>query len=141
MNDRTPAQRICVDFFSRVSDVVHDTLEGIDQTDLVARLNTTSNSISWLIWHLSRVQDHHIASLAGRDQIWVSDGWDNHFGLSFEPDDVGYGHSSDNVGAVQATVAQLAGYFDRVHEATCAYVGSIGDDDLDQVVDSAYDPP
>ena len=33
-----------------------------------------SNSVGWLIWHLTRVQDHHIAEVLGSDQLWVERG-------------------------------------------------------------------
>ncbi|MEO6124951.1 MAG: DUF664 domain-containing protein [Ilumatobacteraceae bacterium] len=137
----TSSQRILLDCFARVSDVVHDTLEGIDRVDLVARISPNSNSIAWLIWHLSRVQDDHIATLAARDQVWVTDGWDQRFGLPFPPAAIGYGHSTDEVAAVRSTVSQLIGYFESVHQATASYVATITDEALEHVIDHSYDPP
>ena len=35
----------------------------------------------------------------------------------------------------------LTGYHDAVYEKTVRYVGGLTDDDLDRVVDTAWDPP
>ena len=141
MDDLTTTQRILLDSFSRVSDVVHDTLDGIDEAHLVGRIGPTSNTVAWLIWHLARVQDDHIAELAGRQQVWTDEGWEARFGLPFETSAVGYGQSSDEVAAVRATADQLRGYFEDVHEASRSYLSSITDDALGAVIDRSFDPP
>lgn len=141
MNEPTAAQRILLDSFSRVSEVVHDSVAGIDDEHLVARLSSTSNTIAWLIWHLTRVQDDHIAGLAGTDQTWITGGWEQRFGLPFEAGAVGYGQTSDEVAAVQASATDLIGYFDAVHDATTAYIAGVADGDLQRIIDRNYDPP
>ena len=35
----------------------------------------------------------------------------------------------------------LLGYYDAVHERTLQYLGRIGEDDLDRIVDRRWDPP
>jgi uncharacterized damage-inducible protein DinB len=125
-----------------VHDVVHSVLDGLDEDALTARLDPDANSIAWLVWHLTRVQDDHVAEVAGTEQVWTRDGWAERFGLPFDPGTVGYGQSSDEVGQVRGVTAeQLAGYFDAVHAATSAYVGALRDADLDRVVDTRWDPP
>jgi hypothetical protein len=51
-----------------------------------------ANSIAWLVWHLTRIQDDHVAGVAGVEQVWTSQGWGERFGLPFDPRDTGYGH-------------------------------------------------
>jgi len=99
------------------------------------------NSIGWLLWHLARVQDDHLADLAGTDQAW-HDGWSARFGLPLAPDDTGYGHTSDQVDRVAIEdAALLAGYHAEVHGRTIAYLARVDADELDRVVDRRWDPP
>jgi Protein of unknown function (DUF664) len=130
------------DAFERVRGSVHRTLDGLDEATLAGRVDPSANSIGWLVWHLTRVQDDHVAELAGRAQVWTSGGWAKRFGLPFDAAATGYGQSSAEVAAVQGVSAtDLAGYFDDVHAATLAYLAGLDADALDRVVDTAWDPP
>lgn len=99
------------------------------------------NTIAWLIWHLTRVQDDHVAEVAGHEQTWISDGWHDRFGLPFDAHAIGYGQSATEVGRVAASAELLTGYLDAVHARTIAYVRGLSPDDLDRVVDERWDPP
>jgi len=61
---------------------------------------------AWLIWHLTRIQDDHVAELAGRAQIWKEDGWVERFDLPLDPADTGYGHGPDESAKVVADAAK-----------------------------------
>ena len=128
------------DAFSRVGEAVHGLVHGLSVEDLAARVEGTANSIAWLVWHLTRVQDDHVSEVAGTAQLWTSDGWRERFGLPLEPDDTGYSHSAEQVGVVTADATALVGYFDAVHEATLRFVRRLRDADLDRVVDERWDP-
>jgi hypothetical protein len=94
------------------------------------------------VWHLTRIQDDHVADVAGTEQVWTSAGWADRFGLPFEPADTGYGHGAEQVAAVRVPSADLlTGYHDAVHERTVAYARTLVDADLDRVVDHRWDPP
>jgi uncharacterized damage-inducible protein DinB len=138
----TTTAELLVDGFSRVQGLVHRVADGLSEDALTARLDADANSIGWLIWHLTRVQDDHVAEVAGREQVWTADGWAARFALPFEDDAIGYGQSSQEVGQVRGVSAELlAGYHDAVHEASVAYLQQLRDDDLDRVVDRSWDPP
>jgi hypothetical protein len=132
---------VLLDAFGRVREAVHGAIAGASPTLLTYRPDPDANSIAWLVWHLSRIQDDHIADVAGVEQRWLADGWCERFGLPFPPEAHGYGHTSEDVAAVTADAEQLRGYFDVVHEATVAYVSGLGDEDLDRIVDERWDPP
>jgi uncharacterized damage-inducible protein DinB len=129
------------DAFTRVKDTVHRAVEGLDAEQLTYRIDGRSNSIAWLIWHLTRVQDDHVAEVAGLAQVWTAGGWFDRFGLPFEASDHGYGHSSDDVAAVRAPADLLLGYHDAVWEQSLDYVRAVSGGDLDRVVDQGWDPP
>jgi hypothetical protein len=132
---------LLVDAFERVQDVVHPSANGLSTEELSFRPDEGSNSIAWLIWHLTRIQDDHIAHLAGTDQVWTSSGWAERFALPLSPTDTGYGHGPDDVPKVVADADLLLGYFEDVHAKTLAYVRSLNDDDLERVIDANWDPP
>jgi uncharacterized damage-inducible protein DinB len=133
---------LLTDAFGRVRETVHSVVDGLTPEQLAARLDDDANSIAWLIWHLTRVQDDHIAGVAGTEQIWTSQQWSERFGLPFPPSSIGYGHSTEEVAAVRVDSPQLlTGYYDAVHEHTIHYVQGLADADLDRIVDKAWTPP
>ena len=137
----TAATDILVDGLERSRDNVHAVVDGLNRDQLAARLDTGANSIAWLVWHLTRVQDDHVADVAGTEQVWIADGWAKRFGLPFDDRDHGYGHSSEQVGEVVVDGALLRAYHDAVHQRSVEYVASLEDADLARVVDRRWDPP
>ena len=129
------------DLFDRVATDVHGAVEDLDVDALSHRVGGTANSISWLVWHLTRVQDDHVAEVAGTEQVWTADGWAARFGLPFDDGAIGYGQDSEEVAAVRAGSDLLLGYHDAVHARTLQYVDGLVDTDLDRVVDRRWDPP
>jgi hypothetical protein len=130
------------DAFDRIREVVHDVCGGVTAEELLARPAPDCNSIAWLIWHLSRVQDDHIAGVAGLEQVWTAEGWAGKFALPFADSETGYGDTSEQVAAVAVTSAGLlTGYYDAVHSQTLSFVAGLADSDLDRIVDERWDPP
>ncbi|WP_329566178.1 mycothiol transferase [Streptomyces sp. NBC_01361] len=133
---------VLTDAFGRIHETVHSAVEDLSAEELNTRLNDDSNSIAWLIWHLSRVQDNHISDAFQTDQVWLADGWVDRLDLALPPSDTGYGHSDKQVAKVHVLSADLLlGYFDAVHERTLAHVAELSDADLDQVIDDTWSPP
>ena len=132
---------ILTDAFGRIGEMVHDAVEGLSTEELSYRVDDGANPIAWLVWHLARVQDDHVAHVAGTEQLWTSAGWVGRFGLTLGVDDTGYGHRPEQVAAVTADAATLLGYYDAVEHATLAYVRGLSDEDLDRVVDERWTPP
>ncbi|CAG6394326.1 DinB family protein [Streptomyces cocklensis] len=130
------------DGYGRIKEAVHEAVEGLTADELADRLDPAANSVGWLVWHLTRVQDDHVAGVAGRPQTWTQEGWDERFDLPFDSSEIGYGQSSHQVGEV--TVASgdlLTGYYDAVHEQTLAFLRGLTDADLDRIVDRRWSPP
>ncbi|MET8851961.1 DUF664 domain-containing protein [Amycolatopsis sp. NPDC004625] len=133
---------LLVDGFGRVQGTVHAAVEGLAAEQLGARLDDEANSIAWLVWHLTRVQDDHVADVAGTEQVWTGEDWLSRFGLPFPAGDIGYGHRPADVEAVRVTEPDLlTGYYDAVHERTVRFVSGLDPAALDRVVDEAWDPP
>jgi uncharacterized damage-inducible protein DinB len=133
---------LLTDAFERIRAAVHGAVQGLSPDRLTVRLDDQANSIAWLVWHLTRIQDDHIADVAGVEQAWTSGGFAERFALPFDTAATGYGHTAADVAAVTVDSAQLlSDYHDAVHEQTVRFVGRITDADLDRIVDEAWDPP
>jgi Protein of unknown function (DUF664) len=129
------------DVFTRISDAVDGAVEGLSVEQLGFRPGPQANSIAWLVWHLTRVQDDHISAVAGVEQSWTSLGWAERFGLPLNAADTGYGHTSEQVAVVSVTSELLIGYHASVKDRTLTFVRQLVDKDLDRVVDRRWDPP
>ena len=132
---------VLVDAFERIRDAVNPAVNDLSAKQLAFRPDGESNSISWLVWHLTRIQDDHVAGLHGGEQVWTAGGWSERFALSLDPSDTGYGHGPDDVAKVTADAALLLGYFEEVHEHTVAYLRTLSDANLEQVIDASWNPP
>lgn len=135
-----PAE-LLTDAFDRVLTVTEEVLDGLDEEALARRVGPDANSIGWLVWHLTRVQDDHIADVAGIEQVWTAQGYADRFGLPFDDGDIGYGHTSDQVAAVRAPADLLLDYYRATHAQTLVYLQTVTETDLDRIVDDRWDPP
>jgi len=131
---------LLVDGFGRIREIVHEVLDGLTEADLQYRAHPAANTICWQIWHLTRVQDDHVAAAGGLTQVWLS-GFEERFGLPLSAADTGYGHSTAQVAAVHAPADLLAAYHDATYEQTISFVSALTDADLAKVVDRRWDPP
>jgi uncharacterized damage-inducible protein DinB len=133
---------LLADGFGRVQGTVHAAVEGLTAEQLRTRPGGEANSIAWLVWHLTRVQDDHVADVAGTEQVWTGQDWLSRFGLPFPAGDTGYGHRAADVEAVRVDKPDLlTGYYDAVHEQTLRFVEGLEAGALDRIVDEAWDPP
>ena len=132
---------LLADAFDRIRSVVGRALDGLTDEQLTEQVGPVANSISWLVWHLTRIQDDHVCDVAGIEQAWTAQGWYERFGLPFPVTDHGYGHTEQQVEQVRVPGELLRAYHDAVYTRTVEYVKTVRDADLDQVVDTSWDPP
>jgi hypothetical protein len=136
------AADLLADAFGRIREAVHEAVDGLTPEQLAFRPDGQTNSIAWLVWHLTRIQDDHIAHVAQKGQVWTVDGWADRFGLPLAPADHGYGHTADQVATVRVKSGELlTGYHDAVYEQTIRYVRHLVDADFGRIVDESFDPP
>jgi DinB superfamily len=126
---------LLAELFSRVDEHVQEVLDGVGTEELLEAPAPGSNPIGWLLWHLTRVQDMHIAEILEEEQVWVQPGWSDRFGLTPDPGNVGYGHSPDQVLAVRPDGPAA------VSARTRTLLSALTPDALDRIVDRRWDPP
>ena len=135
---------LIVDAFGRIRETVSDTIYGLTPTQLAYRVEDDANPIAWLVWHLTRIQDDHVAGAFGVPQVWQTGGWAARFGLHAGSMETGYGHNKLEVAAVADAVSSsgvLADYHEATYEQNVKLVSGITDADLDRVVDTSWRPP
>ena len=133
---------LLLELYGRIPPVARHAVDGVDLGRLTERLSSDSNTIGWLVWHLARVQDHHVAELLGTEQLWVGGDWGSRFGLDPDSTNTGYGHSAQEVATVRPERSEvLLEYLDAVAERTSTMLQDLVPADLDRIVDQSWDPP
>lgn len=132
---------LLTDAFERVVENARSAADGLTPDQLVHRPAGHQNSIAWLLWHLTRVQDDHVSELAGTEQAWTAEGWHERFDLDLPTADTGYGHNSTEVDRVHADGGLLVDHLTAVTARTTAYLPTLSEADFDRVVDENWDPP
>lgn len=133
---------LLIELFGRVPPLAGAAVEGLDADELAWAPSSGANPIGWLVWHLARVQDHHIAEILGADQIWTRDKLARRCGLEPDPSNTGYGHSPADVALVRPDGPEvLVDYLDAVDQRTGSMLASLAPADLDRIVDRRWDPP
>jgi len=136
------AKDVFLEAFGRLPGLVRAAVRGLTPLQLRQAPVPGANTVGWLVWHLTRVQDSHLAELLDAEQVYLTGDWAARFGRKADPSDTGYGHSAANVRAVRPESARaLIDYYTAVHERTAAYVAGLTAADFDRVVDEAWDPP
>jgi uncharacterized damage-inducible protein DinB len=114
---------LLLELYGRIPPLAHEAVQGLGAKELTARPTAEANTVGWLVWHLTRVQDDHVAEL-------------------LDPGNTGYGHSAEEVDTVRpAGPDVLLDYLAAVDERTRAMLRDLTPDDLDRVVDRRWDPP
>ncbi|MFP5319849.1 MAG: mycothiol transferase [Acidimicrobiia bacterium] len=133
---------VYLELYGRIPPLAAQAVEGLTTDQLTHRVTPQANPIGWLVWHMARVEDTHIAELLEADQLWARGGWAERFGLAPDPDDNGYGHTPEQVASVRPeSVDVLVEYVGAAHERACRYLVGLQPDDLDRIVDRRWDPP
>jgi hypothetical protein len=133
---------LLLEIYGRIPPLAEEAVDGLTADQLATAPAPGANTIGWLVWHLARVQDHHVAELTETEQIWTSGDWAKRCGLDPDPNNTGYGHGPEQVLSVRPeTPAVLLAYLDAVHQRTTSMLEGLSPDDLDRVVDRRWDPP
>src|SRR5919108_5422413 len=120
---------VLLDAFTRVNESLHRMLADITAAELIQEPHPP---IGWLAWRLSRVMDSNVSRLAGREQLWIGDGWAARFGMPPEPADFGRSvtHNREQVRAFRASVDLLLAYQDAAYQRMKDYLATATAEEL-----------
>lgn len=136
------ANEVFEEGFRRANDLVHRATEGLAEDDLAFRPEPGANSIAWLVWHLTRIQDSHVSEIAGEPELWQDRSWVRRTGIDRDSATKGQDDGPAEVGAVRPSSPDgLLAYHDAVMARSFATLGRLTDADLDAVIDASYTLP
>ena len=75
---------LLTDGYGRINELVARALKDATPPELAFRPDPDANSVAWLVWHLTRVQDSHLADVLDEEQRWLAEGWAERFDLPLE---------------------------------------------------------
>ena len=134
--EQVGANQVIVGLLERATNQIKLATDGATDEQLYYRPTTNANSIAWLVWHLSRLQDHVIASISGDAEVWYTDGWAEQFALppDLPNEATGWGDSAEQVAAFRVEHATLFGYMDVAHRVARERVARLTPEQLEQPV-------
>ena len=133
------SKELLFDAYSHIRRIVHQAADGLSLEQLAYRPEEGSNSIAWLVWHLTRIQDSHLSPVTQLEEAWLTEGWAEKFGLPGTTS-IGYGDGPEQVAAIRPDGELLLGYHDRVSGRVHDYFDTVDAIELDRIVDTSYDP-
>ena len=119
--------------FEEIGVRLNRALEGLTFEELNWRPRPEANSIAFIVWHVSRVEDgwfqHFVQDTT---QVWLAERWHERFGLP--EGSSGFGYSVEQLAEFPALREEdLRGYFDAVRKSTLACLKEMTETDLDRV--------
>ncbi|GGA69850.1 hypothetical protein GCM10011490_20590 [Pseudoclavibacter endophyticus] len=123
----------------RAAEALRDRL---DPEVLNAHPGGHDNSVAWLLWHSGREIDAQLAPLSGADPVWSTQEFDQRFDLGPLGETHGYGHTPEQAHAIAVDdAALLLDYLGACFDALDAYLGTLDEAALDEVIDRNWQPP
>ena len=135
----------CAEFitgiFTRISQVLETVLDGLTENEINQQPTPECNSIGWMVWHLTRVQDRFIAMLSNNEQVWITEKWYGKFSREADAKDIGYGHRPEDLANFKVPDTKtLLDYHHAVLEKTKQYTNKLSPEELDRVIDDSRAP-
>lgn len=138
----TAAQELLTDAARRAPETARLVLDGLSHTAAHEPPGGIQNPVAWLIWHAARQQDVQVSQLAGTEQVWDQGDWAERTGVNRSSGDMGFGDSAEQATSFLAENPQeLGGYLEATVQRTVAYIQTLDDESLAEVIDSSWDPP
>ena len=105
-------------------------VEGLTPAELRWQPSLQSNHITWLVWHIARVEDGWVNEyLRESDPLYRSGGWADRFGLA--PERGGFGDTAEDIAAFpEIPLSDLFAYHEAVRKSTLALLDTLTEADL-----------
>lgn len=135
-----------IDILHDMVDRVRDSANGLADRLSPAALNAHPaghpNSVAWLLWHAGREADVQLSGLTGRAPVWTAGGFADIAGLGPAGDGMGFGQTPEQAARIRTDDAgPLLSYIAATCDAIDAYVDSLDESALDEIIDRNWNPP
>lgn len=119
--------------FEKEHQYLTDALADLTPEEAAWRAGPEANSINWILWHMTRVEDMWFQFFIQRkNEIWERDGWNEKFGLPTR--DNGFGHTPEQVANFPPLdLAELTNYGDAVRRETLEYLRGVTPEEFQRV--------
>jgi len=125
---------------NRAQEVLDKAVADLTREDIAYRAGPETNPISFILWHMSRVEDRLINHTLRQDsQIWEEGAWHSRLGFPKElglPDElktIGFNFTEEQVAAFPVPdLTDLLRYQRAVREATISFIDSLDDSEFER---------
>ncbi|WP_019777148.1 DinB family protein [Streptococcus sobrinus] len=132
---------LSIDTLERAQERFLETLDQMTVEEANTMPKPLIKSVTWLIWHSSRVLDYQISPLTGLPQLYETAGFKERFNLDLPDDTQDWRHTPQEAAKVVVSDKQvLKDYLQASMERTKAYFAQLDEADLADVIDRNWTP-
>lgn len=126
-------KRLLMRSFGRAQEILDKATEGLTREEFAWRADPGANPPSFILWHLSRVEDRMINhTIRQRPEVWTEGVWHKKLGLPEDPAVTGFNYTPEQVAAFPVLEPQvLLDYQRAVRRATLAFIEELGESEFD----------
>ena len=119
------------EMFEEYATRLYSYLDGLTLEELNWRPNAEANSIAFIVWHTTRVEDRWFQVFCqDKPDLWTSGRWFEKLGMN--EDRSPFGLTPEDLASLPTlTIEALKSYFEAVRSETRKYLASIGPEDLE----------
>lgn len=127
--------------FGRAQETLDKATEGMTGEDFAWQAGPGANPPSFVLWHLSRVEDRMVNhSLRQLPQVWTQGAWHHKLGLPEDPAVTGFNYTPEQVAAFPVVDPKaLVDYQRAVRQETLVYLDGLCESDLDCKINVRHD--
>jgi len=116
--------------------MVDRALEDVDDALIGGQPNDQSNSMGWLLFHMTRVVDRFVHTWCqDSPQLWIKEGWYDRFGLDDDLNNTGQGWTGEQVASWKLPDKDsLVGYYEAVKTAAREYLQPLSESALQREI-------
>jgi hypothetical protein len=117
------------DFVERALDALqqhyYSAVQGLTAQELSWQPGPNANSIGFIFWHITRVEDRLVVHFAqGKSEVWIRDGWHLRWGIPAET--TGLEYPPEQVASFPVpALNEMQMYFEAVRQETRTYLQTI----------------
>ncbi|WP_307975869.1 DinB family protein [uncultured Streptococcus sp.] len=135
------ATQLSIDTLDRAQERFLDTLNQMTVDQANTMPHPLIKSVTWLIWHTSRMLDYQVSPLAGLDQLYTADGFKDRFNLDLPDDTQDWKHTPEEAAKVVVSDKQvLIDYLEATIARAKTYLYTLDESSLSDIIDRSWTP-